>query len=126
MKKVLKNIVKGTFSPLGLTSLGIESDLLHKPVADGTLKFQRARERQDLINKLPKDMRKKLKNFKDFSEEMMTTQSTAGKPGFSSKADAEGPVAGRDPLMFAKPIKRKDIKSDWISYLTRRSYKKTV
>ena len=126
MKKVLKNIVKGTFSPLGLASIGIESDLFHNSVTDGTLKFQRARERQDLINKLPKDMRKKLKNFKDFSEEMMTTQSTAGKPGFSSKADAEGPVAGRDPLMFAKPIKRKDIKSDWISYLTRRSYKKTV
>ena len=58
----------------------------------------------------------------------MTTCSTAGKPGFSNAADDEGPVAGRDPLMFAKPIKRKpkDIKSDWISYLTRRSYKKTL
>tara|TARA_B100000965_G_C19072508_1_gene532665 strand:- start:70 stop:276 length:207 start_codon:yes stop_codon:yes gene_type:complete len=67
-----------------------------------------------------------MKTFKDFLEEMMTTQSTAGKPGFSSTADAAGPVAGRDPLMFAKPIKRKDIKSDWISYLTRRSYKKTL
>ena len=32
-------------------------------------------------------------------EEMMTTQSTAGKPGFSSKADAEGPTAGYDPVM---------------------------
>ena len=30
---------------------------------------------------------------------MMTTQSTAGKPGFSSKADAEGPTAGYDPLL---------------------------
>ena len=30
-------------------------------------------------------------------EEMMTTASTAGKPGFSSKADAEGPTAGYDP-----------------------------
>ena len=37
----------------------------------------------------------------------MTTGSTAGKPGFSSSADAEGPVAGADPLMFAKPQKRK-------------------
>ena len=68
-----------------------------------------------------------MKSFRDFLEEMMTTGSTACKPGFSSKADAEGPVAGRDPLMFAKPIKRKkDIKSDWISYLTRRSYKKKL
>ena len=123
MKKVLKNIVKGTFSPLGLTSIGIESDLLHKPVADGTY-------RKYLLNNLSKEDQKKLKNlktFKDFSEEMMTTQSTAGKPGFSSKADAEGPVAGRDPLMFAKPIRRrKDIKSNWISYLTRTSYKKKL
>ena len=30
---------------------------------------------------------------------MMTTQSSAGKPGFSSKADAEGPTAGYDPLL---------------------------
>jgi len=123
MKKVLKNIVKGTFSPLGLASIGIESDLLHKPVADGTY-------RKYLLNNLSKEDQKKLKNlktFKDFSEEMMTTQSTAGKPGFSSKADAEGPVAGRDPLMFAKPIRRrKDIKSNWISYLTRTSYKKKL
>ena len=32
-------------------------------------------------------------------EEMMTTGSTAGKPGFSSKAAAEGPTAGFDPLL---------------------------
>ena len=32
-------------------------------------------------------------------EEMMTTGSTAGKPGFSSKAPAEGPTAGFDPVM---------------------------
>ena len=32
-------------------------------------------------------------------EEMMTTSSTAGKPGFSSKADAKGPTAGFDPVM---------------------------
>ena len=40
-------------------------------------------------------------------EEGMTTGSTAGKPGFSNAADDEGPTAGRDPLMFAKPQKRK-------------------
>ncbi len=63
-----------------------------------------------------------MKSFKDFSEEMMTT----GPNGFSNAADPKGPRAGYDPLMFAKPIKRKNIKSDWISYLTRRSYKKTL
>ena len=40
-------------------------------------------------------------------EEMMTTGSTAGKPGFSSKADAEGPTAGYDPLLGNKKKKRK-------------------
>ena len=48
-----------------------------------------------------------MKNFKQFQEEMMSTGSTADKPGFSNAADAEGPTAGRDPLMFAKPQKRK-------------------
>ena len=39
-------------------------------------------------------------------EEMMGTASTAGKPGFSGKADAEGPTAGFDPVM-GKPQRRK-------------------
>ena len=39
-------------------------------------------------------------------EEMMGTGSTAGKPGFSGKADAEGPTAGFDPVM-GKPQRRK-------------------
>ena len=40
-------------------------------------------------------------------EEMMTTGSTAGKPGFSSKAPAEGPTAGFDPVMGKMGIKKK-------------------
>ena len=32
-------------------------------------------------------------------EEMVTTGSTTGKPGFSSKADAKGTTAGFDPVM---------------------------
>ena len=43
-------------------------------------------------------------------EEMMTTQSTAGKPGFSSKADAEGPTAGFDPVMGKVQKRKKFIK----------------
>jgi hypothetical protein len=50
---------------------------------------------------------KKLKKIIDIiREEMMTTQSTAGKPGFSSKADAKGPVAGFDPVQ-KKMMRRK-------------------
>ena len=39
-------------------------------------------------------------------ESMMTTGSTAGKPGFSSKAPAKGPTAGFDPVI-GKVMKRK-------------------
>ena len=37
---------------------------------------------------------------------MMTTGSTAGKPGFSSKADAEGPTAGFDPVIGTQRRKK--------------------
>ena len=40
----------------------------------------------------------------------MTTQSSAGKPGFSSKADAEGPTAGYDPVMGKGRKRKKYIK----------------
>ena len=43
-------------------------------------------------------------------EEMMTTQSSAGKPGFSNKADAEGPTAGYDPVMGKVRKRKKYIK----------------
>ena len=39
-------------------------------------------------------------------EEMMTTGSTTGKPGFSSAAPAKGPTAGFDPVM-GKMMKRR-------------------
>ena len=53
-------------------------------------------------------------------EEMMTTGSTAGKPGFSSKADAEGPTAGFDPLLGKKkkrkptPVSRYGTRRTWM------------
>ena len=40
-------------------------------------------------------------------EEMMTTGSAVGKPGFSSKAPAEGPTAGLDPVMGKMRRKKK-------------------
>tara|TARA_E500000305_G_scaffold2970_1_gene2805 strand:- start:76 stop:249 length:174 start_codon:yes stop_codon:yes gene_type:complete len=41
---------------------------------------------------------------------MMTTGSTAGKPGFSSKADADGPTAGFTPVMGKVQKRKKFIK----------------
>ena len=40
-------------------------------------------------------------------EEMMTTGSATGKPGFSSKAAAKGPTAGFDPVMGKVRRKKK-------------------
>ena len=56
---------------------------------------------------------KKLKKIIDtVREEMMTTGSTPGKPGFSSKADAAGPTAGFDPVM-GRMMKRKKTLGTW-------------
>ncbi len=48
-------------------------------------------------------------------EEMMSTGSTAGKPGFSGKADAEGPTAGFDPVMGKKKkyIYMRGVRKNW-------------
>jgi len=57
--------------------------------------------------------KKKLERIINFiREEMMTTGSTAGKPGFSSKADAEGPTAGFDPV-DGKMVRRKKPRYIW-------------
>ena len=57
--------------------------------------------------------KRKLERIINFiREEMMTTGSTAGKPGFSSKADAEGPTAGFDPVM-GKVERRKKPRYIW-------------
>ncbi len=39
----------------------------------------------------------------------MTTQSSPGKPGFSSAADAKGPVAGYDPVIDFRKRKYKKL-----------------
>ena len=47
----------------------------------------------------------------------MNTGSSAGKPGFSSKADAEGPTAGFDPVMGKKKkryIWTRGIRKNWM------------
>ena len=48
-------------------------------------------------------------------EEMMSTGSTAAKPGFSGKADAEGPTAGFDPMLGKKKkyIYLRGVRKNW-------------
>ena len=49
--------------------------------------------------------KKKLNRIVNLIREQMTTNSVAGKPGFSGKADAEGPTAGFDPVIGKKKRK---------------------
>ena len=65
--------------------------------------------------------KKKLNRIVNLIREQMTTNSVAGKPGFSSKADAEGPTAGYDPLLGKKkkskptPLGRYRTRVNWRS-----------
>ena len=52
-------------------------------------------------------------------EEMMTTASTTGKPGFSSAAPAKGPTAGFDPVM-GRMMKRKKNIGTWSNSLRKK------
>ena len=63
---------------------------------------------------------KKLSRIIDIvREEMMTTGSTTGKPGFSSAAPAKGPTAGVDPVM-GRMMKRKKNIGTWSNSLRKK------
>ena len=63
---------------------------------------------------------KKLSRIIDIvREEMMTTGSTPGKPGFSSAAPAKGPTAGFDPVM-GRMMKRKKNIGTWSNSLRKK------
>jgi len=69
--------------------------------------------------------KRKLEKIINFiREEMMTTGSTAGKPGFSSKANDEGPTAGFDPVM-GKVERRKKPRYIWTKGIRKRWMKKS-
>jgi hypothetical protein len=53
-----------------------------------------------------------------FREEMMTTQSTEGKPGFSEKSPAQGPTAGYSPSLGKSYAKGgRGSRKRWLDYL---------
>ena len=54
--------------------------------------------------------KKKLNRIVNLIREQMVTNSVAGKPGFSGKADAEGPTAGFDPVIGKVQKRKKFIK----------------
>ena len=115
MKKVIKGLVKGTLSPLGVGIMAADEIAFPPSLADGTMDAQKARERQDIINKLPKETRKKLKTFKQFQEEMMATGPTNNVGGGQIAGTVE---AGDDP-----PVKKKKKKGKRYIYGGRGSRK---
>ena len=57
--------------------------------------------------------KKKLNRIVNLIREQMTTNSVAGKPGFSSEADAEGPTAGYDKKLKKRYIWTRGIRKNW-------------
>ena len=55
----------------------------------------------------------KLKRIVNLIREQMTTNSVAGKPGFSSKADADGPTAGYDKPLKKRYIYQRGVRKNW-------------
>jgi len=53
--------------------------------------------------------KKKLNRIVNLIREQMATNSVAGKPGFSNKADAAGPTAGYDTMIGIKRKRNKYI-----------------
>ena len=58
--------------------------------------------------------KKKLNRIVNLIREQMTTNSVAGKPGFSSKADADGPTAGYDKKLKKRYIWTRGRRKNWI------------
>ena len=98
-KKILKAIGKSLISPVGIGLWAADAEF-NNPVADGTRDGHSKRQKQILLDKLPKETRKKLKTFKQFQEEMMGGGAPTNNVGGGQIA---GTVeAGDDP-----PVKKK-------------------
>ena len=57
--------------------------------------------------------KKKLNRIVNLIREQMTTNSVAGKPGFSSEADAEGPTAGYNKPLKKRYIYQRGVRKNW-------------
>ena len=75
--------------------------------------------KKDKYQRLLESIRRKI------SEEGMVANPPGGSGGFSGSSDPKGPTAGHDPLMKAKPEKRKkDYLNRYISQLKKQYLKK--
>ena len=58
--------------------------------------------------------KKKLNRIVNLIREQMTTNSVAGKPGFSGKADAQGLTAGFDKPLKKRYIYQRGVRKNWM------------
>ena len=98
MKKIIKRIGKSLISPVGIGLWAADAEF-NNPVADGTRDGHFKRQKQILLDKLPKETRKKLKTFKQFQEEMMG--------GGTPPTNSTGPNVCTDPDTVVVKKKRK-------------------
>ena len=99
MKKIIKGIGKSLISPVGIGLWAADAEF-NNSVTDGTVTGHNKRKREDLIKKLPKDMRNKLKTFKQFQEEMMGGGAPTNNIG-------DGKIAGTVEAGDDPPVKKK-------------------
>ena len=66
-KKILKKIGKSFISPVGIGLAAADAEF-NNPVADGTITGHIKRSKKIIFDRLPKDMQKKFKTFKEFQE----------------------------------------------------------
>tara|TARA_Y100001973_G_scaffold70892_1_gene103356 strand:- start:512 stop:1423 length:912 start_codon:yes stop_codon:yes gene_type:complete len=86
-KKILKTIGKSLISPVGIGLWAADAEF-NNPVSDGTMTGHHKRKREDLIKKLPKDMRKKLKTYNQFNESVGKALAKFGSIGLRKAAKA--------------------------------------
>ena len=106
-KKILKAIGKSLISPVGIGLAAADAEF-NDPVTDGTVTGYNKRKREDLIKKLPKDMRKKLKSFKQFQEAAALAIPAAGLVGKFALPAAATIVGGVGTYLQSRKKKEKE------------------
>ncbi len=108
MKKIIKGLVKGTFSPLGVGIMAADHLISPPPLGDGTISGNHKVARKILLNKLPKETREKLKSFKQFQEAAALAIPAAGLVGKFALPAAATIIGGVGTYLQSRKKKEKE------------------
>lgn len=108
MKKVIKGLVKGTFSPLGVGIMAADHLAFPPALGDGTITGNHKAARKIILNKLPKETREKLKSFKQFQEAAALAIPAAGLVGKFALPAAATIIGGVGTYLQSRKKKEKE------------------